>query len=327
MHSDTSPNPSSFHHVPVMADSLIACLKPQDNELYLDATFGQGGHSRAILKSAKCHLIASDRDIISENASNSLQQEAIQKKYQGKFSRFFLSRFANIEETLAQQNISQLDGIIADLGLSSPQIDQPSRGFSFKNDGPLDMRMGNNKFSAKQLIYSSSEKELYSIIKFLGEEKYAKRISKAITLAKKQGEIDSTSQLALIVKNSVPNKSQQKINPATKTFQALRIAVNSELNELKALLNSALNLLKPEGRIVIISFHSLEDRIVKQFFSRYSQSTPNNSRYMPPQAQILPLLSLPTKKPIFPSESEISANPRARSARMRCAVRTKYLTS
>ena len=293
-------------------------LSPQDHETYLDVTFGQGGHARAILNTAQCSLIASDRDTLAQKAAEKLSQE----KLKGQFLGCSLNRFSDITDTLQHHGIKSVDGLIADFGLSSPQINNPERGFSFKHDGPLDMRMGENTLSAQEFIASSDEQELSFTFKHYGEERFAKSVARAIVKARQVQAITSTLQLAHIVRSAIPHSSQ-KIDPATRTFQAIRIVVNSELNEIKALLNASPHILKAGARIVIISFHSLEDRLVKQFFRQHAQNHPHINRHLPsPPDFPPPLFSLPFHKPLSPSQDEININPRARSARLRLALRT-----
>ena len=286
--------PSDLKHLPVLVDEVISYLKPQSNKIYFDGTFGQGGYSKKIL-SLNSKVIAIDRDYLSKNCARELKL-----KYPKRFF-FKIEKFSNIKNILEQFNINKINGITLDLGLSSPQIDNSSRGFSFNTDGPLDMRMNNKRkeITAKEIINEFSESQLSEIFYYYGEEKNSRKIAKLIVLEIKKKEIQTTLELSKIIKKI--NFYNHK-NPSTRVFQALRIFVNDELNELEKLLNNCLSFLSKNSRIIIVAFHSLEDRIVKNFFKE-------NIRF----------LKIITKKPVTPSLEEIKKNPRSKSAKMRVA--------
>ncbi len=295
-------------HIPVMLSEVLAALQAKDGGKYVDGTFGGGGYTSAILQSANCHVLGIDRD-----PSAIARGEALVTRFAGRL-------------TLAEGEFSHMDvlagpsdGIVLDLGVSSFQFDQAERGFSFREDGPLDMRMSMAGPSAADFVNSATHSELASVIARLGEEKNARRIASALIAARP---VTSTAQLAAIVSEAQgPAALRHAIHPATRTFQALRIHVNDELGELERGLDAALTILKPMGRLVVVSFHSLEDRIVKQFFSRNSTAAPRASRHAPAAAPIDAPLRLITTRPQIPGDAEIAANPRARSAKLRVAER------
>ena len=281
-------------HLPVMVDEVISYLEPKKINTYFDGTFGQGGYSKEILKYG-CKVIATDNDTQSEYFA-----KIIKKSYPENFF-FKVDNFKNIEGVLEFFKISKMNGITLDLGLSNTQLDSPSRGFSFKSEGPLDMRMNNEKgeITAEIVINKFSEKNLSDIFYFYGDEKNSRKIAKSIIIERKKKVIKTTTELADIVKkiNSYSHK-----NPSTRVFQALRIFVNDELNSLEIFLRNCLKFLSKKSKIIIVAFHSLEDRIVKNFFKK------NSSK-----------LKIITKKPITPTKSEIRKNPRSRSAKLRVA--------
>lgn len=281
-------------HLPVMVDEVISYLDPKKKNTYFDGTFGQGGYSEEILKYG-CKVVATDKDTQSENFAKIIKQ-----KYPGNFY-FRIENFKNIEEILKFFKISKINGITLDLGLSNTQLDSPSRGFSFKSNGPLDMRMNNKKgeITAEIVVNKFSEKNLSDIFYYYGDEKNSRKIAKSIVIERKKKIIKTTTELAGIVKriNSYNHK-----NPSTRVFQALRIFVNDELNVLESFLGDCLKFLNKKSRIIIVAFHSLEDRIVKNFFKE------NSSK-----------LKIITKKPVTPTKSEIENNPRSRSAKLRVA--------
>ena len=316
-------------HQPVMSGEVLSALRPFDNAVYLDATFGAGGHSRRILEAATCRVIGLDRD--PEAVARGL---ALARDYPDRF-KMIKGRFSDLADKLADQNIDRLDGALFDLGVSSPQLDQANRGFSFQHDGPLDMRMDGSESdkseSAAMLLARLSEQEISHILYTYGEERKARRIARAIVKARQQQPLTTTSELADIIRSAVhtggkkspANKS--KIDPATRSFQAIRIAVNQELEEISAGLDQASQHLATGGRLVVIAFHSLEDRIVKKFF-RSKVQPPQPSRHMPSlagtatgmqNADAAPMFRLLTSKPVQPDADEIARNPRARSARLR----------
>ena len=301
-----------------MCDETISFLNPKNNKTYFDATFGQGGYSNEILKFCNCRVIASDRDHEAEKYAVFLK-----KKYQSRF-QFKVSRFSEIDKTMKYFKKEKVDGLTLDLGVSNTQIEKAERGFSFNKNGPLDMRMENKveqKLSAKIIINNYSEDNLSKIFYKYGEERNSKKISKAIVEARKKKKIESTIELSNIINRTVCYRKNYKINPSTKTFQALRIYVNKELEELENCLRKSLNILNSKSRIIIVSFHSLEDKIVKRFFREHSGYLLENNRNLPKKIgeQKKNYIKIITKKVIKPSLDEIKKNPRARSARMRVA--------
>ena len=302
-------------HIPVMIEEVKSYI-PVNKELnIIDATFGGGGYSKIFLENFKIgKLIAIDRDPLSNFFA---------KKLSEKYNNFklFNGCFGEIDNLIENDNLNnktQFDLIIFDLGLSTNQLEDPKRGFSFLTNSPLNMGMGNNKKTVLDVINNYSENELADIIYKFGEEKFSRKIAKKIINARKIKEIENTKELSLLIKQSYKNKS--KIDPATRTFQALRIYVNDELNELSKALEKSLNLLKVKGKIIIVSFHSLEDRLVKDFFNHNSGKRWRSSRHYPELADDGPItLKLITKKPIRPSDLETNINPRSRSARLRVA--------
>ena len=299
-------------HIPVLLAETIAALKPHDDGLYLDGTFGGGGYTEAILRSAKCQVVALDRD-----PAAVARGEPLAKLYAGRLT-LVEGRFSEMERLLQPLGIVHLDGVALDLGVSSMQIDDPARGFSFRADGPLDMRMGSDGRSAADLVNSADEAELASIIREYGEERFARRIARAIVAARP---FSRTAELASTIRSVVP-KSGDSIDPATRTFQALRIAVNEELDELDRGLAAAERLLEPGGRLAVVAFHSLEDRRVKDFLRQRGGDAPQASRHMPATRARAPSFRLLHRRPTAPSANEIARNSRARSARLRDAERT-----
>lgn len=308
---------TGYTHKPVMIHEVIHYLKPVAGETYLDCTYGRGGYSQAILDSADCQLVATDRDTDAQHHA-----QTFAAGYPRRF-RFVSSRFSELLTNLKAQNIFQFHGIVADLGVSSPQLDNPEKGFSFMNDGPLDMQMGRDDLRAVDVVNEYSESEIVDILRTYGEEKFARRIARAIIDARTTEPIRTTLQLAEIVKGAVPFY-EKRIHPATRTFQALRIHVNRELDEIAALLEQALELLAPMGRLVIVAFHSLEDRIVKNFFTNHSDKIAHRNKYLSSEIDVQSPLMILTRKPIVPSADEVKTNPRSRSAKLRAALRTSY---
>jgi len=303
-------------HQPVLLKEVIASLKPEKDGTYLDGTFGAGGYSRAILEAVQCNLFAIDRD---ESAKKFA--EKLTKNFPDHFV-FLPGKFSESERLLNEQDAPKLDGMVFDIGVSSMQLDDRSRGFSFDSEAKLDMRMDQNSFpSAFEVVNESSEKELAQIIKEFGDEPKARQIAKKIIAARAVKPINTCQELAQIVRSLYYGYS--KTDPSTRTFQALRIFVNQELEELKAALASSLTLLKKGGRLVVVSFHSLEDSIVKNFLKEESGLSQTFSRYQPisEQQNSSKNFHVLTKSAISPTAEEIAANPRARSAKMRVAVR------
>lgn len=320
--AQAAPPPAAAHHgcpaahVPVLVDAVVAALAPRDDALYVDATFGGGGHSRALLGSAHCRVLAIDRDPDAVRRGRDLAQG-----YGGRL-RVVEGRFGEMVQLLGPDIAAPIAGIAFDLGLSSIQLDTPARGFSFRVDGPLDMRMSSAGSDAAELVAALSEAELCDLIDAFGEERFARRIARAIVAARRRAPIRSTHQLAAIVRAAVP-RPEPSLDPATRTFQALRIAVNDELGELDRGLAAAEQLLMPGGRLAVVSFHSLEDRKVKDFLRKRSATAPRRSRHEPgPIAPPSPSFELLHRRAITPGAAELAQNPRARSARLRAARRT-----
>ncbi|MBL6785504.1 MAG: 16S rRNA (cytosine(1402)-N(4))-methyltransferase RsmH [Rickettsiales bacterium] len=299
-------------HIPVMLNEVIRFLSPVQNYIYIDATFGAGGYSKEILAS-KSSVYAFDVDPTVEKFASKLEKEF------GDRFKFINSNYSNIKEELNKIDPKlKVDGIVYDLGVSSMQLDQRERGFSFNKDAKLDMRMGIHGQSAYDVVNNCHEAELADIIYHYGDEKKARRIAKNIVDYRAKKKIETTSELRSLVLKSVKFDKFDKIDPATKTFQAIRIFVNDELGNLEKSLAQISSIIKPGGLIVIVTFHSIEDRIVKQFFKEKSGAA-SNSRYAP-QTNIdeeVTEYKIITKKPISPSEIEIHNNPRARSAKLR----------
>jgi len=302
-------------HVPVLLDETIAALSPRDDALYLDGTFGGGGYSRALLEAVRCRIVAIDRD-----PEAVARGDALARRYPGRLT-IIEGRFGEMEQLLAPLGVAHLAGVALDLGLSSDQLEAAERGFSFRFDGPLDMRMGPDGQSAADLVNTLPEAALSALIRDFGEERHARRVARAIAAARKRAPLTRTGELAQLVRRAVP-AGAGGIDPATRTFQALRIAVNDELGELDRGLAAAERLLAPDGRLAVISFHSLEDRRVKTFLRIRSTAAPRASRHLPTASAPLPSFRLLNRKAIVPSAAEIARNPRARSARLRAALRT-----
>jgi 16S rRNA (cytosine1402-N4)-methyltransferase len=318
-------------HLPVMLPEVLQILAPSDGAAYLDGTFGGGGYAGAILDAAPgCTLFAIDRDpdAIARGA-------ALAARFPGRL-HLLPGRFGDMLDLLAEQGVAALDGVVLDLGVSSFQLDQPERGFSFQSNGPLDMRMGKVGKSAQDIVNSLPESELADLLFDLGEERHARRIARAIVAARRQESIATTGRLAEIVRAAAP-RDPSGLDRATRSFQALRIAVNDELGEVERGLHAAAQLLAPGGRLVVVAFHSLEDRLVKRFMARSAGRGAGASRHDP--ASLGPAVSrrgaggaaaaatdaggfrLMTPRALRPSARETEANPRSRSARLRAIER------
>jgi 16S rRNA (cytosine1402-N4)-methyltransferase len=309
--SDHSP------HVPVLLAEVIEVLAPKDGGIYVDGTFGAGGYSRAILEAADCAVIGIDRD------PGAIQNgQDLVDAYGGRLTLLH-GRFGDMAELLEQHGAEQVDGVVLDIGVSSMQIDQAERGFSFAKDGPLDMRMSADGASAADVVNTADEQTLRQIFFVYGEEKRSRAIAKAIVAARDEVPFKTTLDLAGLIEKTIGRRPQDKIHPATRVFQSLRIYVNDELGELINALKASEYVLKPNGRMAVVSFHSLEDRIVKRFFALRSGKGKSVSRHAP-IAQEGPAASfdLLSRKAIKAGADEIAINVRSRSARLRGVERT-----
>jgi 16S rRNA (cytosine1402-N4)-methyltransferase len=303
-------------HVPVLLDAVVDALAPRDDAVYVDGTFGGGSYSEALLAAARCRVFGIDRDPDAIETGRDLAE-----RHAGRL-RLLEGRFGDMERLLAPVNAEPIAGIALDLGVSSTQLDTPERGFSFRFDGALDMRMGGAGQNAADLVETLSETELAELIRTFGEERFSRRVARAIASARQRHRIGRTIELAEIVRAAIP-KSEPGQDPATRTFQALRIAVNDELGELDRGLAAAERLLAPGGRLAVVSFHSLEDRRVKDFMRRRSGLAPGVSRHQPDRvARLAPSFKLLSRRAIRPDAAEVAHNPRARAARLRAAERT-----
>ncbi len=310
-----SPRPADLHR-PVMAAEVQAALALRAGDIFADFTFGRGGHSRDALEAPIARGFGIDRDPAAVATGIALAAECAPR------FKMLEGRFSDVEALLANENIFQLNAILIDAGVSSPQLDDGARGFSFQKDGPLDMRMARHGLTAADIVNGWEEDAIADAIFHFGEEPKARRIARAIVHARKTSPIERTLTLADIVRRAMGYRHGPK-DPATRTFQALRIAVNGELDELAAAMPIAERLLLPNGRLVVIAFHSLEDRIVKEFLRSRSGAQPGQSRHLPSQPNSGPAPTFyPCAKPARASVAETGENPRARSAILRCAVRT-----
>src|SRR3954451_204728 len=305
---------STPRHVPVLAREAVEMLGVRDGGVYVDATFGAGGYSRAILHAPETRVIGIDRDRTAIAGGFDLVERS------GGRLTLVEDKFSNLVEVCAAQGIDTVDGVVMDVGVSSMQLDQAGRGFSFRLDGPLDMRMGHEGPTAADVVAKASEADLASILYIFGEERHSRAVARAIVAARLEAPIMTTRALAEIVAKVVWAKPGE-IHPARRTFQALRIFVNAELDELHLALAAAERILKPGGRLVVVSFHSLEDRMVKNFLGERGR-TGGGSRHLPEVAHSAPSFRILTKRPITAGDDEVRANPRARSAKLRAAERT-----
>jgi 16S rRNA (cytosine1402-N4)-methyltransferase len=299
-------------HIPVLGHRVADWLNIRADGLYIDATFGGGGYTRAILQTAGTRVIAIDRDPTAIAAGAALVAQSA-----GRLT-LVEDRFSNLAAIGGAEGVA--DGVVFDLGVSSMQVDEAERGFSFRFDGPLDMRMGGDGPTAAEIVARIGDRDLAAIIATLGEDRHARAIARAIVRARGTAPIATTRALADIVAR-VAGGRELAIHPATRTFQALRIFVNDELGELARGLAAAERAIKPSGRLVVVAFHSLEDRIVKTFLAERSR-TPAPSRHHPAAAVPPPTFQVLTRRPEIPDEAEIAANPRARSAKLRAAERS-----
>ena len=309
-------------HLPVMLAEVLDALRPTDGATYLDATFGGGGYAQAILAQARCTLWAIDRDPAA--IARGLALAARLEQADGT-RRLHLVQggFGDMISLLAEHGVSGLDGVVMDLGVSSFQIDEAERGFSFRNDGPLDMRMSLDGPSAADLVNTLPEAELADVLYEFGEERLSRRIARAIVATRADAPITTTLQLAHIIRRVVPQE-KSGIDPATRSFQALRIRVNDELGQIEDGLAQAAQLLRPGGRLVVVSFHSLEDRIVKRFMTTSAGRLPAPSRH-DPRGLAMPTspaeFRLVANRALRPGAAETRANPRSRSAKLRALQR------
>jgi 16S rRNA (cytosine1402-N4)-methyltransferase len=305
---------SAGGHIPVLAREVIDALDPRDGGRYVDGTFGGGGYTAAILDRADCRVIAIDRDPDAIAAGRVLAE-----RYAPRL-QLIEGRFGDMAELLSAEGVEDVDGVTLDLGVSSMQFDRAERGFSFRGNGPIDMRMEKRGPSAADLVNEADEAELADIFWRYGEERRSRRVAHAIVEARKIKRIETTGELAEIVRRAVGLSAKDESDPATRAFQALRIAVNDELGELERGLAAAETVLAPGVRLAIVSFHSLEDRAVKEFVRARAGRTPGPSRHAPPRgAEREATLRDLTRKPMLPTDAEVAANPRARSARLRVA--------
>ncbi|MFC7334131.1 16S rRNA (cytosine(1402)-N(4))-methyltransferase RsmH [Rhodocista pekingensis] len=303
-------------HIPVLRDEVVVALAPRDGAVLVDGTFGAGGYTAALLASAACTVWAIDRD-----PAAVARGHALAARHPGRLT-ILEGTFGSMESLLAAHDVARVDGIALDIGVSSPQIDDPARGFSFRFDGPLDMRMGSHGPTAADIVNEWDEAEIADIVWRYGEERHSRRVARAIVARRREAPVTRTLELAEIVRAVVP-KSKDGIDPATRTFQALRIAVNDELGELERGLAAAERLLAPGGRLAVVTFHSLEDRVAKEFLRSRSAAAPAPSRHLPAPADApAPTFRLIDRSGVTPTPAELAANPRARSARLRSAERT-----
>ena len=325
-------------HIPVLLSEVVECLAPGDGQLIIDATFGAGGYSRAILEAADCRVLAFDRDITAVRAAAEICQQFTNRLgvVNQPFSR--MEDFARIEETANGQPLIEgpfADGVVLDIGVSSMQLDQAERGFSFQSDGPLDMRMSaavdpltggaaQTGQSAADFLNAADEAAIANVIYTYGEEKKSRWIARAIVKARTEKPLTRTLELADVVLRVFHGRKIDGRHPATRTFQALRIYINDELGELAQALAAAERILKPGGRLAVVTFHSLEDRIVKRFLTARTGKESKGSRHLP-EVSIKsrePSFRFLNARPLTPSKGELAVNPRARSARLRFAIRT-----
>ena len=307
------PSPA---HIPVLLDAVLAALMPRDGATYVDGTFGAGGYSAALLAAARCRVLGIDRD------PEAVRRGAmLASRHPGRLT-VIEGRFGDIERLVGGATAGPIAGVALDLGVSSLQLDNAERGFSFRLDGPLDMRMGGAGESAADLVARLSEDELAGLIRALGEERFARRVARAIVTARSRAPIRRTGELAEIVRAAIPTR-EPGLDAATRTFQALRIAVNDELGELDRGLAGAERALMPGGRLAVVAFHSLEDARVKTVLRQRSGVGAGASRHVPPlPGTPPPSFRLLSRRAIRPGADEIAGNPRARSARLRAAERT-----
>ena len=309
-------------HIPVLLDEVVAATNPRDGQLIIDGTFGAGGYSRALLDAADCRVLALDRDITAVRAAAPLCA------HYGDRLTVVEAQFSTLDAMLRAHGYSHADAVMLDIGVSSMQLDQPERGFSFQTDGPLDMRMSAHGRTAADLVNTLPEAELADILYTLGDERQSRRIARAIVHDRATAPFTTTLQLASMVQRVLKAPRIDGRHAATRTFQALRIAVNDELGELEKALAAAERCLKPGGRLAVVTFHSLEDGIVKRFLRARSGRDAKGSRHGPAMdsAGPRPMFEPDLPKTVSPTDDEIARNPRARSAKLRVGVRTVALS-
>ena len=319
MSAIASPGASAAPHIPVLLDEVADALAPVAGSVIVDATFGAGGYTRRLLEAgATVHAFDRDPDAI---AAGRLWPETQESP-----PRLVLHprRFSEMRDAIREAGIDKVDGVVMDIGVSSMQLDQPERGFAFSSDGPLDMRMAQDGPSAADFVNTASEGEIADVLYLYGEERQSRRVARAIVAARP---LETTGQLANVVRKALgyrphSNKGPAPKDPATRSFQAIRIHVNAELDELEAALDASEDLLREGGRLAVVTFHSLEDRIVKQFLRDASGANAGGSRHMPSVAASVPATFADVSKAIRPGEAELARNPRARSSTLRAATRT-----
>ena len=302
-------------HAPVLLQESLSFLAPHSHGLYVDGTFGSGGYSIAILGAARCRVVGIDRD-----PAAILGGSAVTRRFPGRLT-LIEGCFGNMAALLAARGLQAVDGVTLDLGVSALQLETPERGFSFLADGPLDMRMGRSHMTAAEIVNTWAENQISCIIRVFGEEKFANRVARAIIATRP---ITRTATLAALIRRVVP-RTANGIDPATRTFQALRLFVNNEVEELSRVLIASEKILSPGGRLVLVAFHSLEDRIIKRFFQERAGNKPRVSRHRPEtpcSCKHDATFRLLTSHVIRPCDTELVSNPRARSARLRAAERT-----
>jgi 16S rRNA (cytosine1402-N4)-methyltransferase len=311
-----SPDGGPVRHIPVLLEPVLSVLAPETGGRYIDGTFGAGGYSRAILDAADCEVLALDRDPAAIAAGRGLQAA-----YDGRL-KLAETPFSLMQDCAEGIGWNGVDGVVLDLGVSSMQLDEAERGFSFMHDGPLDMRMSGQGLSAANVVNGFAEDEIADILYRFGEERRSRAIAAAIVKGRHVQPFERTSQLAALAARVLGHRPGDPKHPATRTFQALRLYVNDELGELQRALDAAERILKPGGRLAVVSFHSLEDRIVKRFLTERSGKRPRVSRHLPADIEASqPAFELRDRHGIEPLEEEIALNPRARSARLRWAVK------
>ena len=311
----TAPSPAAAApHIPVLLDEVVAALAPAPGETFVDGTFGAGGYTRAILSKGAARVFAFDRD------PEAIQYGETLAASSGGRLTLVPERFSRMRQALAERGVDRVDGVTLDIGVSSMQLDQAERGFSFQADGPLDMRMSQEGESAADFVNTADEAEIADVLYHYGEEPKSRRVARAIVAARP---LERTGQLADVVRKALGHHPGMKKDPATRTFQAIRIHLNEELQELEGGLAAAEEVLKPGGRLAVVTFHSLEDRVVKRFLKERSGAVPAGSRHLPARSTAGPVPSFDAvAKPVRAGERETKANPRARSATLRVARRT-----